>query len=252
MAGAAPEEKVRLVVHRQRWSRVAFLHWRYDPDELLAHLPAGVRPELIDGSAWVTLTPLVIEAARAPGLPAILLLSHFAETNVRTYVRTETGEDALVFLSLDAASPLPLGARLGLGLPYLWSDVSVRVASHRFGERVTYRCRRVGGSAGHDITLDVGDLLPAAERRPLDDELTGRWRAFVRVAGVPAVLPVCHPPWTLRRVDSVTYTESLLAAAGLSAPIAEPLVHYADGVTVAFGPPRPLALAHRRRREATG
>jgi uncharacterized protein YqjF (DUF2071 family) len=61
----------------------------------------GLVPETLsideyDGSAYVSLTPFVVEAARPFGAPAALGL-RFLKTNVRTYVRLEGGQPALYF-----------------------------------------------------------------------------------------------------------------------------------------------------------
>jgi uncharacterized protein YqjF (DUF2071 family) len=55
-----------------------------------------------DGSAYVSLTPVIVNGARPLGLPVALGL-RFPETNVRTYVHVDGGPPAIYFLSLDAA-----------------------------------------------------------------------------------------------------------------------------------------------------
>ena len=94
MAGAEPEASVPRPLLLQRWRYVTFLHWAFPPAEVQRLLPAGFRPHLCDGSAWVGLTPFRIEGSRLAGAPA-LRLSTFPETNLRTYVIGPDGLDAI-------------------------------------------------------------------------------------------------------------------------------------------------------------
>ena len=87
-----------------RWDTLSFLHWRYDPAVVQALLPPGLRVEVRDGSVWVALVPFALEITR-PDRPPVPWASHFAETNVRTYVTAPDGTTGVWFLSLDAALP---------------------------------------------------------------------------------------------------------------------------------------------------
>ena len=59
----APALPGRAVIE-QRWNRAVFVHWRVDPDEIAPMLPAGTRPDVHDGSAWVGLVPFVLSEFR--------------------------------------------------------------------------------------------------------------------------------------------------------------------------------------------
>jgi uncharacterized protein YqjF (DUF2071 family) len=74
----------------------------------------------------------------------------------------------------------------------------------------------------------------------LAEVLAGRWRAYTRVGGRLLAIPVEHEPWALRRAELVHLDETLLAAADLAQPTAEPVVHYSDGVEARLGAPRPV------------
>lgn len=69
MSGRVPDQRVRLVASRQRWEDVAFLHWRCDPRAVRALLPAGLDVDVVDGSAWLGVTPFRMRDARLPGVP---------------------------------------------------------------------------------------------------------------------------------------------------------------------------------------
>ena len=110
-------------VMRQRWERLAFLHWPYDPADVQRLLPAGLTVDTFDGNAWVGLVPFFMRV-HTPGDRGVPWVSNFCETNVRTYARDREGRAGIWFLSLDAAR---LGAvavaRASYQLPYFWSSM---------------------------------------------------------------------------------------------------------------------------------
>lgn len=234
MSGRQPEEVVRLPVLHQRWRRALFLHWRYPAEAVTRLLPDGLEPDLFGESAWVSLTPFVVEGARPPLVPALPGLSRFPETNLRTYVTGPGGTDGLWFLTLEAQSaPSVLGGRLAARVPYRQAAMEV---SDDAGV-VTYTSRRRSDPAvGHRIRVRPGPAIP--DPSPLDDWLTGRWRAWTRIGPRLATVPVQHQEWPLHRVDLLGCEESLLAAHGLPTPPEPALAHWSPGVDVRLGPPR--------------
>jgi histidinol-phosphatase (PHP family) len=115
-----------------------------------------------------------------------------------------------------------------------------------------YRSRRPSSPrpVGHDITVDVGDPLAEDGRDSLDQWLAGRWRAFGQVRGRRVVTPVEHEPWVLHEAVLLRSEEDLLATVGLPRPTDAPLVRFSPGVSVAFGPPRPVRPRRRQPRSA--
>src|SRR5581483_5061957 len=98
----------------QSWCDLTFLHWRYPLEAAQALVPGPLQVETFDGSAWVGITPFVVRALRPPLLPSLPWISHFPETNCRTYVKGPDGHSGVWFFSLDAArAPAVMGARLG-------------------------------------------------------------------------------------------------------------------------------------------
>lgn len=232
MSGRTPEERVRLPVLHQRWRRVLFLHWRFPADTVAALLPEGLHPDVYDDSAWVTVTPFGVEGTRMPLAPPVPGWSSFPETNVRTYVRGPGDLDGLWFFSLEVGStPTALGGRLAV--PYRRADMSITTDDDT---TVYVSRRRSDHSIGHRIR--ARRLAPLADRSPLDDWLTGRWRAWIRRAGRLATVPVQHEPWLLHDADLLECEESLLASHGFPAVADAPLVHASPGVRARLGPPR--------------
>lgn len=234
MAGADPEERVDHPIVHQSWRHVSFLHWRVDGDEIARHLPDGLTPDLVDGSAWIGLTPFTVERFRVLGLPPLPFATSFHETNLRTYVRRGDGRDGIWFFSLDVSSTLnAIGGRLAV--PYVLATMSVDANGC-----VRYQSRRRGGPAAHhDITIEPGAPVTTTDDNDPVALLTGRWRAFTQVAGRGLLeVPVQHERWPLHDATLVSLDETVLRAAGLPQPTTEPLVHYSPGVDAKLGAPR--------------
>lgn len=243
MISIEPDCDFRVPLLRQAWRTVTFVHWRYPSSQLQPMMPAGLTVEEYDGSAWVTLTPLLMKDVRLTGTPPVPRLSAFPETNLRTYVRDQAGREGIWFFSLDAAAAwITIGARLLLGAPYFLAALRVdrRDGLRYTGTRVSRR------RPSYRLQVQPGESLGPGG---LDIWLTHRWRAYTTHAGWLLEIPVRHEPWPLQAATVTRLEQSLTTAAGLPPPSLEPgLVHYSDGVTgVTFGPARPVrALAGSR------
>lgn len=237
MAGRVAEHTIDRPVFHMRWEHVSFLHWAYEPDVIRPLIPDGLELDTWEGRAWVGLVPFVMACVRPTGLPAVPGLSRFPEFNVRTYVRDHQGRDGLLFLTLEAAMPLTLLARPAIGIGYTWARMRV---SRRGGD-VGYASRRSwppNAEARLRLVVTVGEAIADEQRTPLDDWLTGRWRAFSEVRGQLLSTPVEHEPWPLHRATAPLPDSRLVEACGVPRPAGEPVVHYAPGVTVRLGAPK--------------
>ena len=189
-------------VMRQRWERLTFLHWSYDPDVVQRLLPGGLTVDTFGGAAWVGLVPFFMRV-HTPGDRGAPWVSNFCETNVRTYAVDREGRAGIWFLSLDAAR---LGAvavaRASYQLPYYWSSMRISgplTAQSRTGDQeIAYSCqRRLPGprTATSQVRVRIGTPYQPAELGDRDHFLTARWvlfsvlagRQFFARAGAPAV-----------------------------------------------------------------
>ncbi|MBZ5586603.1 MAG: DUF2071 domain-containing protein, partial [Acidobacteriia bacterium] len=189
--------------------------------------------DTFDGSAWLGITPFLLEDLRAPGLPAFPWISRFPETNCRTYVRGPDGRPAIWFFSLDAARmPAVAGARLLYGLPYAWSRMRVQIAGD--GREYASARRWPGRLARTAVTVERGGPLAAG---PLEIFLTARFRLYSILRGRLMCAQVEHEPWPLEGARVVRLEETLTRAAGLPAPEGAPLAHFSPGVRTRIGAP---------------
>ena len=199
-------------------------------------LPPSLEVDEIEGRAWVGLVPFVMRVATG-GDRAVPWASNFCETNVRTYVRDRDGRTGIWFFSLDAAR---LGAvvvaRTTYRLPSFWSAMSVESD----GDRIQYKCRRrwpgpVGAKSS--VAIEIGDPFGPGDLAELDHRLTARWMLFSVAGRRHRFARAWHAPWPLHRATVRDCHDELVEAAGLPAPLGEPLVHYSPGVEVRIGRP---------------
>lgn len=220
------------VVASQRWSRLAFIHWRVDAAAVAPLLPSGTRPDVFDGSSWVGLIGFHLGSARLFGSPPIPLLGSFAEINVRLYAVDAVGRRGVVFASLEASSlAAVVAARAAFSIPYFWSRTSIESRA----ESIHYSAaRHVGGGATSFVVRPTPEILaPDA----LADFLTARWGLFTTRFGRTIFLPNEHEEWVLHPADLLDLDDDLVGLAGLPgiASRRPDSVLWADPVTARFG-----------------
>ncbi|MEX5631689.1 YqjF family protein [Parafrankia sp. FMc2] len=241
----------------QRWERLTFVHWPFEPDRVRALLPPELEVDVFDGRAWVSLVPFSMRVATGRGW-SVPWASTFPETNVRTYVVDRLGRRGVWFFSLDAARlGAVLVARSGYRLPYLWSAMTLSGADGlpaesgprlgpgpgpgevRYGSR-----RRWPGPRGASCQLRVriGVAYRDDELGPLDHFLTARWRLYSATGLAHRAIRASHDPWPLYRAQVAEFDDGLLRAAGLTPPPGDPLAHYSPGVDVRIGRPEQYLL----------
>jgi uncharacterized protein YqjF (DUF2071 family) len=218
----------------QRWSHLAFLHWRVRPEQVAPLLPAGLRPDVFDGSSWVGLIPFVLDRATVFGSPPVPYFGNFVEVNVRLYAVDARGRRGVVFVSLEASRlAAVLAARALFSIPYMWSRTTLDVTKGEY--RYTSR-RHLAGDARSLIVVRP-TTRPVVDD-PLADFLTARWALFTRVRGRTVHLRNHHEPWALYAADLVALDDTLLATAGFPGLAGErppDSVLYSPGVTTWFG-----------------
>lgn len=235
-AGTCPFTIDRAIM-LQRWDRLAFLHWSFDPPAVQRLLPRGLTVEPFEDRAWVGLVPFFMRVSTGGGRN-VPWASNFCETNVRTYVRDEQGQSGIWFFSLDAARlGAVIVARTTYRLPYFWSDMDIAIdaTSARY-ESV----RRWPGPRGARcrVHLALGDPYEAHELTERDHFLTARWMLFSSTARQrQRFARAWHDPWPVVRAEAVDVHDELLRAAGLPATDDAPLVHWSPGVDVRIGLP---------------
>lgn len=224
-----------LVLLSQRWSDLLFLHWRADASEIAPLLPAGISPDVYDGSTWVGLIPFRMSQTRVAGSVGVPYFGDFVEVNVRLYGVDSSGRRGVVFLSLEASRlAAVLGARAAFSLPYMWA----RASAERDGDLLTYRSTRIGAAHAHTmISARISDDQVTDDA--LAHFLSARWWLFESRFGRTIAMPNDHEQWPLRSAQLTGLDDGLISASGItSIGGREPeSVLYSAGVTTRFGAP---------------
>lgn len=236
---------VRRAVFTQAWRDLTFLHWAVDPALVAPLLPAGVHPDLLDGTTPVGLVAFRMRDIGIGPSPGIPYLGSFPETNVRLYTVDDRGRRGVFFLSLDATRLVPVLVARALGVPYSWSRMAVAAD----GDTRTYTCRRRWpGPRGARSRISVRVGAPVTAPSELERFVTARWG--LHLAGRSVLSPLAgnsprpptaywpneHPEWPLHAAELLRLDESLLAAAGLADVAGAPdSVLFSPGVDVRFG-----------------
>lgn len=230
MTGRHPDQPVTMPLGRQSWSPTVFLHYPCDVEGIARLLPPGLSPQLFEGQAWLSVTPLVMRRVRPPLLPPMPGWSTFPEVNIRTYVSAPDGHDGLWFFRLDCPRRLMVWGLNPLGLAYRYRKAEF---AHEAG--VVNFCFH--GEHEHTLDARMGD--PIKEPTARDVFLTGRWNAFTVRFNRLLRFPIAHEPWPLY---TATATGSMLTVPhDLGFPVLtdQPDIQYSPGVDVRLGSPRP-------------
>jgi uncharacterized protein YqjF (DUF2071 family) len=211
----------------QTWNDLLFAHWPVDAHSLRNHVPPGLELDLFEGQAYVGVVPFHMTNVAPRGVPALPLVSAFAELNVRTYV-TVGGKPGVYFFSLDADSQLAVtAARTLFGLPYFTASMEVEVR----GADVIYASRRTSRDA--PPAEFRGRYRPAggvfnAGAGTLEWFLTERYCLYNVDSSFHAQrLEIHHPQWPLQPAEAEIDVNTMADAAGLRLPSMAPRLHFA-------------------------
>ena len=213
----------------QTWERLLFAHWAVEPEQLERVVPPQLPLDVVEGKAWIGVTPFAVKGLRVRGVAPPPVLSSFPEINVRTYV-TVDGRPGIYFFSLDTSSRLGVEtARRLYRLPYVH-------ARQRFdGE--TFASRRVH-SDGPPVEVratyrPLGD--PAlAQPGSIEHFLTERYCLYTLDEGRRLQRgEIHHRPWPLQPATAEIERNTMGAQVGLALE-GTPLLHYSHRQDVVF------------------
>jgi uncharacterized protein YqjF (DUF2071 family) len=220
---AAPMRHRTLAEHA--WDDVVFVHWRHDAATLARLLPAGLRPDVVDGSAWVGLVAYVFDATRVPPFPPSRRLGAMTEVTIEVLTVDPAGRRGTTYLTVDTQNlPAVVAARTLLGVPY----TPARAGSRREGETVRHRSvrpegllrrplrgTRTGGPSPTRYAASVSAVAGEVATGTLTAELTTRAGIHARLVGRTVFWQRQHDPLTVRRADLTQLDGDLPDAVGL-------------------------------------
>jgi len=213
---------------RQVWHDLLFLHWPVPVALLRPRIPTALSVDEFDGRAWVAVTPFWMSNIGFRYWPGIPLATHFAELNVRTYVRLGD-RPGVWFFSLDAASSLGvLGARWLYGLPYY----RARIRHAADGDAITYSCAR-GTTARFEARYAPSGPVALTAPGSLEHWLTERYCLYAQANGGPVYrAEIHHEPWPLQPASATIQRNQMFQAAELAVGGSPALQHFSRRLEV--------------------
>lgn len=222
---------------RQNWGKLLFLHWRIEAKALRPLIPERLSIDASDGSAWITVAPFTMWSVRPAFTPPVPFLSSFHELNVRTYVHLD-GVPGVWFFSLDTDSRAAVwAARTFYHLPYM--NASIELAQE--GDVINYDLARTQEPrAEFHAAWEIGGNARFAKPETLEFFLTERYCLYAAHGeGRNEKLyraRIFHEPWPLQDAKLVSLESTMIESHGLPAPEGEPLLHYAEEISVEIWP----------------
>jgi uncharacterized protein len=224
----------RPIMH-QNWGKLLFLHWRIDQKLLRQLVPAELEIDTFDGSGWIAVTPFTMWDIRGlpPFLPAVPGLSSMHELNVRTYVYFDR-VPGVWFFSLDCNSAAAvLTARTFFFLPYYHAEIELE----QQGNRINYSSERTEDPpAEFSASWRAGDTLDYSHPGSLEFFLTERYCLYSERDGELYRARIHHEPWPLQKATLGSLESTMVESLGLPTPKGEPLLHYAEEISVDIWP----------------
>lgn len=225
----------------QRWLDLSFLHWEVPAADLQRLMPGGLTIDTFEGRAFVGLVPFRMRDIRPRLCPALPGISHFLETNVRTYVHVDGKGPGVWFFSLDAANRI--GAWLGrhwFKLPYYFAHMTMDSVSDG---SLVYKGRRAADrQTGYEVWVSGDGPCRPAEPGTLEHFLVERYLLYTVQGSRLMSGQVWHEPYQIRAVSPDSFQETLLEASGILRPRSGSIAHYSPGVEVDVYKLKPVEL----------
>jgi uncharacterized protein YqjF (DUF2071 family) len=224
----------------QSWHDLLFAHWPVPVAKLRALIPAALEIDTFEGQAWIAVVPFRMSGVRLRWTLALPSLSAFPELNVRTYV-VRDGKRGVWFFSLDAGNALAVAiARAWFHLPYFQAEMRCSFE----GDFISYQSKRIHGAAPPAaLQCRYRGTGESFNPRPGTREhfLTERYCLYAcNSEGKLIRGEIHHPPWCLQMAEAETTENTMVPAAGLNLPAAQPLLHFAKRQDMVAWPPRVL------------
>jgi uncharacterized protein len=174
-------------------------HWRVPTESVRAHLPAELKVELHDGSAWISVVAFRAAGLRLRGTLPIPGISSFLEVNVRTYVCGADGKPGIWFFSLDVSNRIAVeAARRVYKLPVFHA----RMSTERGDDWTEVECARLDERG----RVFSGRYRPEgasfrAQSGSLEEFLVDRYCLYAtNERGILERAEIHHAPWELQHV----------------------------------------------------
>ncbi len=179
-------------VFYQEWNKAIFLHWEVKADAIQRLLPSGLKVDVINGKAWMSLVAFDMNNIKARYLPKLPRISDFQEINIRTYVICN-GKPSVYFLSMEANNKVSCKLLEKVSkFPYRYSEMK------RDDDGYQSKNSNLGESFSIDYELDDEPVV----KDETDFWLTERYAVFQDHKNEIIEYDVHHLEWPMRNITS--------------------------------------------------
>ena len=211
------------------------MHWPIDAELLRPLIPQRLEIDTFEGRAWIGVVPFTMWGVRPVFVPPMPGVSAFHELNVRTYVH-HRGVPGVWFFSLDANNALAVwAARTFVHLPYFNAEIILKQTDNTI-EYSSRRTRKGASPALLETKWTILDAIDETEPDSLPFFLTERYCLYAARHDKLYRMRVFHRPWPLQNATLSTCNSTMVDAVGVPSPGGEPLLHYAEELTVDIWP----------------
>jgi len=227
-------------VMSMKWLNLAFMHWRVPAESLRPLIPEQLELDLFEGEAYLAVVPFEMRDVKPRFSPSVPGLSHFAELNVRTYVKAD-GKAGVWFFSLDAANAIAVMlARAGFFLPYFNAKMSCLVMN----DTVFYHSQRFHkGAAQAEFVASYKATSPVylAKKGSLEHFLTERYCLYsANNRGEVFRGEIHHEPWPLQQLETTIQLNQMTEQLNIELANEQALLHFAKRLDVVAWLPEKL------------
>jgi len=214
---------------RQSWTKLAFIHYKVDFDNLRALVPKKFDIDLFEGEAWVSIVPFFMEDVMHGNLPSVYPFRQFPELNLRTYVVYD-GKPGVFFFSLDAQNiPIVLMGNLLYGIPYKYSRMRYEVNNSIY----VFKSKRLTDNVKFEATIEVLGEEYSAKEGSLEEWLSERYCFYsTNLLNNNCRVEIHHKKWPLQKCKINIIENELLSAVGLNVDEDSVLCNFSSGVDV--------------------
>jgi uncharacterized protein YqjF (DUF2071 family) len=219
---------------KQRWKDLLFLHWVVPAEALQKHLPPNLELDLFENQAWVGVIAFKMDNISFRGSPGVPFFSSLLELNVRTYVKCR-GLAGVYFLSLDATNAFAVWvARRFFHLNYLHATIDCAENDGMFTFE-SERTHRRSPKAAFRASFRATGRPYAPEPSSLAFWLVERYCLFTQNKNGELIVGKNHHlPWHLKDAEAKVEKNTLGQGFNLALESTPAIVHFSDGVEVAF------------------
>lgn len=224
----------RFAAGYHRWSDLTFLHWRLPPEIIAPLIPKELTVDTWEGDAWLGIVPFRLSGVRPWWSCSVPGVSHFEETNLRTYVHFRGRDPGVWFFSLDAARRLAVFlARVGWHLPYHFARMEILKQGNEI-QYLSFRQQHGSPPAHVHLQIELSRELPRpAETDSLESFLVDRYLLYSHTRmGAIFQGQVFHEPYHITPVTVTHLRQSLTTAMGITVPDTCDHAVYCPGVDV--------------------